>query len=57
MDNLTSFRIGDDFLVPVFCAVNDSLQLHPLASVVAKVIADLAFQVGLSFPLSLCFET
>ncbi len=55
MDNLSGFRVGDNFFVPVSCAINDSLQLHPLASFVVKVIASLAFYVGHSLALTFCF--
>jgi hypothetical protein len=56
MRNLSSFRINDQFRVPVSCAINDSLQLHPLGSRAVKVIASLTFYVGLSLPLSSSFE-
>jgi len=56
MHNLPGFRVSDNFLVPVPCAINDSLQVHPLASLAVKVIASLAFYVRLSLTLTSCFE-
>lgn len=53
--DVAGFGIGDHFLVPVSCAINDSLQVHPLASIAVEVIADFAFNVGFSLALPFCF--
>ncbi len=55
MQNLPGFGVGDYFRVPVFYAINDSLQVHPLASIALKVIASFAFNVGFSLALTFCF--
>ena len=52
--NVAGFGIGDHFLVPVSCAINDSLQVHPLASTAVEVIANFAFNVGFSLALTFC---
>jgi len=53
--NVAGFGIGDHSLVPVSCAINDSLQVHPLASIAVEVIANFAFNVGFSLALPFCF--
>lgn len=48
--HLARLRVGDEFLIPILCGVDDSLQEHPFPSVAAEIIARLPFQVG--FPLA-----
>src|SRR5712664_327299 len=55
MHNHPGFRVGDHFRVPVSCAINDSLQVHPPASLAVKVVATFAFNVGFSLALTFCF--
>ncbi len=56
MQNLPSFGVGDYFRVPVSCPINDSLQVHPPASLAVKVIATFAFNVGFSLAMTFCLE-
>jgi hypothetical protein len=55
MHNLPGFGVGDHFRVPVSCAINDPLQVHPPAGLAVKVMASFTFNVGFSLALTFCF--
>lgn len=57
MDNFARLRIGYDFFVVIFLAVDDLFLLHPPARLVVKVVAALSFKIWLSSALPFGFET